>query len=108
MGKHADKIAALIADEKGKEIQCRLLHIEDTWSFMSSPSWNFNDAEYREKPFEPEVGKAYVFWSETEFTIPHVAILSRGKEDEDHSNYITVNGVSWNNCRPLTEEEIGK
>ena len=105
MGKHADKIAALRADEEGKEIQFRS-DKESRWLTTPGPMWNFDIREYREKPFEPEVDKVYLFSDDG------VGWFVRRLTELDEGNlggYIYWgDNVGWKFCRLLTEDEIGK
>ena len=102
MGKHAGKIAALVADEKGKPIQRRTHgYVDDSDWKAAIPIWNFFENEYREKPFEPEVGKIYMFSDDGETWVSDVYIRMEGVK------YVTFY-TARKSCRPLTEEEIGK
>lgn len=103
MGKHADKIAALRADEEGKPIQNKSLTPTcDVWS-NGRPFWDFSGFEYREKPFEPEVDKVYVFSQ-----VENISVAFLTFSRMDGNRYRTKNAMSWTCCRPLTEDEIGK
>ena len=114
MGKHAGKIAILLSnieamksDEKGKPIQYELKN-NGGWIDSQSPStlsWILDECNYREKPFEPEVGKFYMFSDDTRWFIGKLEHIA----DERVFMYRTdINGAGWKYCRPLTEEEIGK
>lgn len=48
--KHADKIAALQADERGEEIQAQRKRGSGDWNECDCPSWDFSAYDYRPKP----------------------------------------------------------
>ena len=108
MTKHADKIAALRADEEGKNIQFEPLFSSEGWTDTDNSGWDFSKNRYREKPFEPEVGKAYMFSDEDEDGVWIVGKLEYIDVERVFMYRTNINGAIWKLCRPLTEDEIGK
>jgi len=57
----------------------------------------------KKKACQPEAGKVYMFWDD--FGVVTPAIFVGMSEDGE---YITADRCSWDNCGPLTDEEIGR